>query len=434
MEHFWEGSCPMLPEQLESIRELTSWKEIAEFLEVSVRTAQRYEAEYALPVRRVESGKGLAVVAKVGDLEAWKHRAVTPRRWWESPRFLQRYALAVTAVAVVLLGYAGWGLWASLRKGPPHHFYWVGGTVVVADAAGETLWRKTFDELPLTASTLWETQVHRDFDGDGQVESLIPHLTASRDSKGAYLRCFSAKGQERWRIQPQRTVSDNQVTYSNTYVLRDYTAFPSPERDGTWWVAAVFVHHYEYPSVLVVVDGHGKQRGEYWHSGHLDRILASDVDGDGVPEILAAGVSHSRQRACLVVFDPRRVQGAEVMPAGHARQLQGFAAGTEKATVFFGRSRLSAQYEKFNYAHYIGLPAGGKDKLFLVYVNEFLDGALGYLIYAIRPDLTLQSVSASVSLDKTYSLQVLKEPGFKPFGDGDIADLEKQYLLVTPAP
>lgn len=422
----------MLPQKLESVRELTSWKEIADYLEVSVRTAQRYEREFGLPVRRLEGEKGRAVVARVDDLEAWKRRAQTPPKWWASVRFLQRYALAVTTLAVGLLVYAGWDLVVRLRKGPPHYFHWVGSTLVVADNRGGTVWRKTFEEPPLTPGVRpFANQVHRDLDGDGEVESLVPHVTASRDSKGSFLYCFSSKGEELWRLQPKREVSDQQVTHSNVYVLRDFAAFPSPERDGTWWTAAAFAHHYEYPSVLVVVDGHGKLRGEYWHSGHLDEILATDLDQDGVQEILLSGVSHSNQRACIVVFDPRRVAGAEVMPAGHVRQLRGFAPGTEKATVFFGRSRLSAKHERFNYAHHIGMPAESKDRSFQVSVNEFLAEEMGYLIYTIRPDLTLGSVSASVALERTYSLQALKEPGFKPFGAEDIADLKKQYLVVV---
>lgn len=423
----------MLPQRLESVRELTSWKEIAEFLDVSVRTAQRYEREYGLPVRRLEGEKGRAVVARVDDLEAWKRRALTPPRWWESVRFLQRYAVAATAAAVLLLGYVGWNLLVTARKGHPHQSHWVGSTLVVTDDSGEMLWRKTFDEPPLVPGQRpWSERVHRDLDGDGQVESLVPHATASRDSRGAFLYCFSPKGEELWRIQPKRAVSDQQVTHSSIYVLRDFAAFPSPERDGTWWVAAIYAHHYEYPAVLVVVDGHGRLRGEYWHSGHFDRLLATDLDEDGTYEILAAGVSHSNERATIVVFDPRHVAGAEVMPPGHIRQLRGFGPGTEKATIFFGRSRLSAKHEKFNYAHYIGLPAESKDRSFQVYVNEFLDGAMGYLIYTIRPDLTLDSVSAAVALERTYSLQALKEPGFKPFGPEDIADLKKQYLVVRP--
>ena len=48
---------------------LKSWKEIAAYLRCSVRTAQRYEHERHLPVRR-SAGRG-SVLALKGDLDMW---------------------------------------------------------------------------------------------------------------------------------------------------------------------------------------------------------------------------------------------------------------------------------------------------------------------------------------------------------------------------
>ena len=56
----------------ESARELTSWKEIAAALGgVNVRTAQKWERERGLPVRRLPGGRGRVAVDTLA-LEAWK--------------------------------------------------------------------------------------------------------------------------------------------------------------------------------------------------------------------------------------------------------------------------------------------------------------------------------------------------------------------------
>jgi hypothetical protein len=55
-------------------RELTSWKEIASFLGVNERTAQKWETERKLPVRRLPGGRG-RVAADVAALDAWKRTA-----------------------------------------------------------------------------------------------------------------------------------------------------------------------------------------------------------------------------------------------------------------------------------------------------------------------------------------------------------------------
>jgi Tol biopolymer transport system component len=53
---------------------LNSWKEIASYLQVSVRTAQLWEAQRGLPVRRVPGGRGV-VWADPDELDDWRKAA-----------------------------------------------------------------------------------------------------------------------------------------------------------------------------------------------------------------------------------------------------------------------------------------------------------------------------------------------------------------------
>ncbi len=50
---------------------LESWKEVARFLEVSVRTAQLWEHERGLPVRRLPGAKRSRVFAFQDEIQAW---------------------------------------------------------------------------------------------------------------------------------------------------------------------------------------------------------------------------------------------------------------------------------------------------------------------------------------------------------------------------
>ena len=50
---------------------LSSWKEIANYMGKGVRTVQRYEAEFALPVRRPAGKSRAAVVATRAEIDAW---------------------------------------------------------------------------------------------------------------------------------------------------------------------------------------------------------------------------------------------------------------------------------------------------------------------------------------------------------------------------
>jgi hypothetical protein len=50
---------------------LTSWKEIAAYMDKAVRTVQRWERDYGLPVRRPLGTRGNAVLARPRDLDEW---------------------------------------------------------------------------------------------------------------------------------------------------------------------------------------------------------------------------------------------------------------------------------------------------------------------------------------------------------------------------
>ena len=53
---------------------LSSWKDIAVYLGKGVRTVQRWEQEYGLPVRRVKlSGSKTPIMALAIELDAWVH-------------------------------------------------------------------------------------------------------------------------------------------------------------------------------------------------------------------------------------------------------------------------------------------------------------------------------------------------------------------------
>src|SRR5437762_8886812 len=52
-------------------RILHCWKEIAHYLSAGVRTVQRWESEFKLPVRRPRGTKRSAVLAFSSEIDAW---------------------------------------------------------------------------------------------------------------------------------------------------------------------------------------------------------------------------------------------------------------------------------------------------------------------------------------------------------------------------
>lgn len=60
---------------------LTSWKDIARYLGKGVRTVQRWEQEFGLPVRRPLGSVRNAVLARPSDLDAWIALRFAPRKF-----------------------------------------------------------------------------------------------------------------------------------------------------------------------------------------------------------------------------------------------------------------------------------------------------------------------------------------------------------------
>ncbi|MGD0227361.1 MAG: hypothetical protein ABSF71_33975 [Terriglobia bacterium] len=107
-----------------SPRKLVGWKEIAEYLRTSTRTAQRWERELGLPVHHAGSSKGYSVFAYAEEFETWlktskgktastsepqglgTSRDVGTRTsiWWR-PKWLAALAIVVLAAGAILAIY-----------------------------------------------------------------------------------------------------------------------------------------------------------------------------------------------------------------------------------------------------------------------------------------------------------------------------------------
>jgi len=59
---------------------LNGWKEIANYLRLGVRTVQRYEKNFDLPVRRLAGKPRSLVFAITQEIDGWRQTALVPKR------------------------------------------------------------------------------------------------------------------------------------------------------------------------------------------------------------------------------------------------------------------------------------------------------------------------------------------------------------------
>lgn len=334
--------------QQEQHQELHSWKEIANFLEVTPRTAQKWEQDRGLPVRHLPGPRG-RVMAFVDELEAWKQTAKVaadePRHSHPSPRFGPRTLIA----AVALLTALG-ALWWRSKSQHPVAWRLEQSTLAVTDSRGRTLWRKALDG-PVQDSYYYSSKPYRawlgDLEGDGTVETLFSYTSADLHKNGSTLICFSEKGKEKWRFSPGKAVSTRVEKFAPPFVISNFAVAKLGRQPGL----AIVVnseHSLYYPQRVSLLSSSVQCRAEYWHSGRLPHLAVADLDGNGTNEILLAGTNNARKQAELVVLDPDSMNGASEESGNPDYQIEGFPPARELLRVLFPRTCINRKFEPRN--------------------------------------------------------------------------------------
>lgn len=341
---------------MEQPRELQGWKEIADFLQVSVRTAQELEKSNGMPVRRLDGRLRSRVFASSVELRQWWERQnivrpaapvaeyptdiarapAAPRRW---PR-----AAAVGAGLCLLFAAGFFGFRSTARQ--PLALVVQGRTLTVLDEAARPIWSHVLPGqpgmTPLDFSRL-ERYVFADIDGDGTNELLFNFQNIDSPSDLHVLFCFNSNGSIRWqhRMGRKLTTIPHGQEYAAVYDFRWVKALNRTTPNG----GVVLLGGSRGGTSLFGVElltKDGKVVGEYYHPGWLWSSTLKDIDGDGWEEILLGGVNNAfgaqpgaTHPVTMVVLDSRDVAGQGPAPPEDERHFQGLSAGHEKAVLFF---------------------------------------------------------------------------------------------------
>jgi len=451
-----------MPQFLKPDAEVHGWKEIANFLGVSVRTAQTFEKDLSLPVHR-RLGIKAPVYAKVAELDVWKDRQIqlSPKRSDSgvvspapvnpsanpqpqtheaeitTPVYLHRrdLILRVGAGTAVLSGIAVVGsstiarLWRRMHE-PAVACHVQGATLIVLGRSATELWRYTFPtQLYQEAYTKgWgqKMYVFCDVDGDGRVETIF-HFAPIQAGDLHRLVCFSSDGNIIWEFTPARSVTGRDGHTFEPPLFPYCFEVTKSQLLPTTQVTVSSPHNWSYPCQVAVLDGRtGKITSEYWHRGHLWLIATADLDGDGEPEVLLGGVNDAPEYKCatMIVFNQRQIAGASRDPKGSV-YFQGMQPGTEKVIVYFPKTPISEQQE-FNRVVRIGIESGRV----MVVVAEGIAESAPYVTYEF--DYRLQPVNASLGGTLIERYKQLQATGSLPRVSPDVVaqNLRKNVRVI----
>lgn len=169
-----------MSEERRAPQNLTSWKEIADYFQVSVRTAQAWEHEKGLPVQRFAGKKG-RVSADPAELDRWKQSVSRSNHWLWNPRYLKTYAALATALLVAAAAYESVHYWSQSTQTPPTSILLKGGTGATAVHQGKgRSGMAPHEAVAQTGSSETVSALHRkisfaDIDNDGELETILDY-------------------------------------------------------------------------------------------------------------------------------------------------------------------------------------------------------------------------------------------------------------------
>lgn len=300
---------------------LNGWKEIAAFLGKGVRTVQRWEKEYGLPIRRLGRDGGEIIFANRTELSDWLRdhsRLVAGRETGDraEPMPVVRRSpwlgwVAIAAVGAALFAVGWW--WSALRTGPVAGWVVSEGRLHLRDARGRELASPSFEFLFHDGSYA-EAENHldrrsmlRDIDGDGRLELLFlavsPHPAPG---EGFYL--FNSDGTLRWsvRLPPEVSVSFAGREYAGPWHPYRMAEARSSGGDAVFYLT--FIHGSRSASILQTVDRRGRVLAKYWQNGYIETVVATEWRGR--PTVLVGGTNDETYRGSLAIFQDGAPSGS----------------------------------------------------------------------------------------------------------------------------
>lgn len=410
-------------------RRLAGWKKIARHLGKGVRTTQRWETLYGLPVHR-EAREGIELVFAFPDeLDRWSRqaRAVDARADVEreaagpaaaAPRRPGKAVRVLAAAAVVgsLALVRAWPHATPKPAKPPASWRIAGDTLTVLDAAGATLFTHDFacGALGVVAPAPGQPEIVRfaDVDGDGTLEVLV-----SPPCRPNGLLCLEADGRLRFSRQPTAGVRFGAVDYGAPWLAGP----PVPVRraDGSRTIWAWYVHRSWYPALLEELSPRGDPLSEYWSNGHFTGVTELVLSGQEL--VLAWGTHNETRGASLAIFDRGRV-GGHAPATREEYTCHGCASGGPRDFLIFPASCIWKQRQTGAGVVDARLVAGGA---LVVRVNQGeLPGdpgpfAAGIVEYTLDAGLRPRRVRVSPEFTALHAVLEERRVLDHAFGTGD---------------
>lgn len=353
---------------------LTSWKEIAAYLDCDVRTCIRWEKTYGLPIKRLGKSPRSRVFAYVEELDSWMEERAKKNRIDNSKKpdpstkssIPFGWRPAVLAVIVLTLVLAVYLLFFNRPLVPPSHESvhlpegeLVNGTnpisadrpavekasqpadfkiddsiLIITDKDGRELFRFDTGIEEMRDEKYYRNHfknktynIETNFDEKTLMKSVWhPHLIIRDLDRNGYNEVLfvpqtkSNLGEEilfcfdRKGEKLWECRTGRRLKFGNIEYPDSYGIdkldTEDLDGDGREEVMLASAHRDDFPTQFLVLDFNGRKKGEYWNSGRMMDWEYIDIDRDGIKEIIVAAMNNESAGPALIVFDRNFVEGS----------------------------------------------------------------------------------------------------------------------------
>jgi hypothetical protein len=450
--------------------QLNGWKEIGAYLGRSVRTVQRWEKDFGLPVRRFGLSRPESVFALCREIDEWllTSQGVSARSGAGAPetvggpaetaspdrgtgdkrnRVFGRSSTGRMVVAALLTAAVMAVLWMAwfyrhqreeaMRDGDrstvaeaPADWHVDLDTLVVSDRLQRTLWthrfpRGLFTDAYSGSATLRATLGGiADVDGDGRRELwFIAKADGGPTATALYL--FEQDGRLRWRYQPSLTVRFGTATFGPSWFVSRLFVTTDPGGGSGRALWAVLYDAALFPSLLQRLDPRtGEPLSAFWSNGYII-TLALDLEGNR-HRLLLGTCNNEHKASSLVVLDALNPNGSAPAEAEKYR-CTSCPPGEPDAFLVFPKPARFGTSEQTGAVERVSVLADGG---LTVAAQHAFAGRIGPAVAIYTFDATLNPRSVDTADDYLKVYQELVSQGAAQPGAPATVDLDREFFPI----
>ncbi|MFX0133499.1 MAG: hypothetical protein ACFFDN_07645 [Candidatus Hodarchaeota archaeon] len=308
---------------------LSSWKEIALYLDCDIRTCLRWEKKYGLPIHRIDQKSRARVYAFIDELDQWLDKGLrknlknkyilTLKKIWSKFHYFILLSLCIGALIILFF------LLLKKNNSTPANFKIENTNLIILDPMEKELWRFDTGLDKLVAERDYRDHfqfkkrldsiedflpqlIIKDINQNGMKEVLFSTQTQDELNEGKIF-CFNHNGILLWDYKTGRELKFGQKVYSPDYRIHGFDTCDLDD-DGNHEIIVISMQLTYFPTQLTVLDHKGRILGEYWNSGQIKNYVFEDLDNDGKKEIILSAMNNEYKKGCLIVFDSANIRGS----------------------------------------------------------------------------------------------------------------------------